>query len=121
MTLAEMADHVCATARQNAAADVAQAKLYLKARYEMIWNGSLWKDAIWGYDIDYDLTAELANDLPFNNVFAIRRGCWLFPEQVGQVLAVRKSDQPLSIVNRFDLYRASLDEFEQEGEPVKWA
>lgn len=121
MTLEELADEVCATARATDTTSVARAKKYLARRYEMIWNEALWKDSIWGYDINYDVAATLYNELPFGNVFSIKRGAWLFPEAVGQVLAVRRTDEPLSVANQFDFYRQALDQYAQTGDPIQWA
>jgi hypothetical protein len=116
MTLEEMAEEVCATARASDTAAVERAKKYLARRYEMIWNEALWKDAIWGYNIPFDQDADQA----FGNQHAMLRGAWLFPECVGQVLAVRRTEEPLTVANQFDFYRESLDAYEETGDPIKW-
>lgn len=122
MTLAEMADFVCGKVRQEDATSVLRAKAYLARRYAMIYNGELWKDSLWGYDFSYDTTDLntdpvniLYNALPFGNVYAVRRGAWLFPAAVDKVLALRATDGPLPVTSEQDFYRITLDAFAEAG------
>lgn len=122
MTLAEMADFVCGKVRQTDATSITRAKEYLARRYGMIYNGELWKDSLWAYDFDFDTTdlnttpaGILYNSLPFGNVYAMRRGAWLFPAAVDKVIALRTADGPLPVTSEQDFYRITLDAFAETG------
>lgn len=46
MTLKELANLVCLKAHRNDSMALSEAKAYLRARYEMIWNAFLWRDSL---------------------------------------------------------------------------
>jgi len=46
MTLGEIANLVCLKAHRNDDTALSEAKAYVRARYEMIWNAQLWRDSL---------------------------------------------------------------------------
>lgn len=122
MTLAEMADFVCGKVRQTDTASIAKCKSYLARRYGMIYNQELWKDSLWAYDFTFD-TTDLSTDpvniiyntLPFGNVYAVRRGAWLFPAAVDKVVSVRASNNPIPVTSEQEFYKQDLDAYALTG------
>lgn len=118
MTLAEMADFVCGKARANDAASLAACKKYLRQRYEMIYNDQLWRGSL--YMHTFELPA-LERDYVPNFTPIGQAGVYFFPTVVDRVLGLRQTSGEIGVVDELELYRGSLDEYDQDGEPVQFS
>lgn len=118
MTLLEMAQFVADKVRRNDAASQARCKLYLRRRYEMIWNEGLWRSSV--YRHDFTIQPASVAELPFANQWCNAAGIQNLPPSVDRVLALRRQDAGVRVEMAESLYRCGVDEFEQEGVPMKF-
>lgn len=113
MNLLEMANFVCGKVRKTDAASVLKAKEFLNNRYKLIYNGSLWRDALWIWEFTF--TPEVIG------VPESWDGIKFLPGVVDRLVALRTTDQPMAGVADEHLFRAGLDEFAREGVPARFA
>lgn len=76
MTLAEIADYVCAIVCQTDADSVTACKLFTRARYRMLWDAAPWREALAVQAVETDPAdgGELIVPYPISRVMAIRSG-----------------------------------------------
>lgn len=120
MTLSEMASLVCGKVRQSDAASVARCKEYLRQRYLMIAAEELWNDLIARLEFTFNVTETVAGNLFGPNLFGRSAGIWHLPAGVDRVLSVRTSDGGLPVVDRFQMFSTTLDQFAETGEAVQF-
>jgi hypothetical protein len=113
VNLSELASFVCGKARQRDASSLVKCKEFLSRRYELIYNESLWRDSLW--TLDFTFTPEVLG------VPESWDGIKFMPSVVDRLVALRVTDQPLSVVADEQLYRSSIDEFTQEGAPARYS
>lgn len=149
MTLSEMAQFVCRKVRATDADALLRCREFLRKRYEMVAKDELWNDLLyslaWTWEVpkftlvpaadpeatpptllalgDFSLTnpADTNVSLPgWGNWFSRRNGIWHLPPTVDRVLALRMSQQPLAVMDEFQMYRQSLAAFEATGVPLSF-
>lgn len=122
MTLEDMASFVTSKVRQTDAAAVARCKLFLRQRYEMIWNDALWRASVYRHDFTYEVAPAVAaaSQPPFGNYWCAPAGIRALPPTVDRVLALRRTSGGLPVEQAEGLFRYGVDEFEESGTPVKF-
>lgn len=120
MTLSEMASLVCGKVRQSDTASLARCKEYLRHRYLMISAEELWNDLLARLEFTYNISETVAANLFGPNFYGRSAGIWHLPAGVDRVLAVRSSDYQLPVVDRFQMFSTTLDQFSETGEAVQF-
>jgi len=112
MNLGEMATFICRKVRASDVNALRDCKAFLKQRYQLIYDESLWRDSIWGWDFTFtpDLVAKPES----------YGGTYLLPDVVGRLLALRSENEQVRSVPEEQLYRSSINEFSQTGNPVRF-
>ncbi|HEY8904278.1 MAG TPA: hypothetical protein VIM48_11240 [Chthoniobacterales bacterium] len=105
MTLIELSNLVCLKVHRNDDASIAEAKAYLRARYEMIWNSYLWRDTL----------CEVL--IPANDVDQVM----ILPGIVDRVVNVLWDARPLAVESLQIVYRAEPMRINAPGDPGKFA
>ncbi len=119
MTLSDMAAFVCAKVRQQDATAVTRCKEFLRQRYEMLYADQLWRASL--YLHEFSIPA-LERDYDPNITTTGEEGMYFFPESVDRVLAVRYSEDQVDVIDELQLYRGTLDQYEEEeGAPLKFS
>lgn len=131
MNLVDMANYVAGKVRQTDAAAIARCRLFLRQRYEMIWNEALWRASVFRHDFTFRKVPILAPLPPFGNYWSnapysggttpTGGGVQMMPAMVDRVLALRRADAGIGVEMQEGLFRSALDEFEQTGVPMKFA
>ena len=121
MTLLEMAEYVSDKVRQSDAAAQERCKKFLRRRHEMIWNEALWRASVWRHDFTWELAPSFSSQPPFANYWSFAGGVVGLPPTVDRVLALRREDAGVAVTQMEELFRCGVDEFAQEGTPVKFA
>lgn len=118
MTLADMAAFVCAKVRQQDATAISRCKEFLRQRYEMLYADQLWRASL--YLHEFSLPAQ-ERDFDPNITTTGEEGMYFFPESVDRVLAIRFSEDQVDVIDELQLYRGTLDQYEEEGAPIKFS
>lgn len=121
MRLDDMASQACEEVRQTDQASLERCKRFLKRRYELLWNEALWRGSIYRHDFTFTPGPNFSPQPPFTNFWCQPGGMQALPSSVDRVLALRRTDAGVRIEAQEALYRTSLDEYEEEGEAVKFA
>jgi hypothetical protein len=104
MTIAQFAAHICGKMFKTDANSIAACKGFIRRRYQMIYDGSLWKDAL--------VLSTVAAD---SNIIVM-------PQEVGLVVGTRWGDgTTLDPVEFSFLLRTDPGAFERTGTPAKAA
>lgn len=115
-----MANYVAGKVRQSDAASLTRCKGFLNQRYKMIWNEGLWRASLYRHDFTLQPSVPTTTELPFANQWCNAAGVQSLPSTVDRVLALRRQNAGLAVDVHENLFRTSLDEFEEDGEPVKF-
>ena len=105
MTLGELANLVCLKVHRNDDASAAEARSYLRARYEMVWNAYLWRDTL----------CEVL--IPANDVDQVM----ILPGIVDRVVNVLWDNRPLAVESLQIIYRAEPMRINAALDPGKFA
>jgi hypothetical protein len=111
MTLTELVDYICTKSGMNSPEDQASARKFISKRYELIWNGYLWKDCLFGLDVAIDPSSNADH----------AEGIVLLPESVDRVVAVRTDVQSVRVHGIEDYYRVDPDQFLRTGAPTEFS
>lgn len=112
MNLGEMATFVCGKVRQTDTTSLAKCKEFLRQRYQMLYDESLWRDSVWAFQFTF--TPE-DSDKPESYA-----ATYFLPSVVDRLLALRTSDAQMMAAAEEMLYRSSIDEFAQSGTPARF-
>jgi hypothetical protein len=112
MNLATMAAFVCGKVRRSDAGSIAKCKEFLRQRYQVLYDESLWRDSVWAYEFTFT-----PNQTDKPESYA---ATYFLPSVVDRLLALRTTDNFMRSVAEETLYRSSIDEFAQSGTPVRF-
>lgn len=112
MTLDQLATYICGKVNQNEAEDVAACKTFLQRRHEMLWQESLWKDALVEYRATLD--PDTADYVPTSN-YLPAKGVLLLPPTIERVLAARTAGGALRVQRPEFYYTRDFDSFARTG------
>ena len=119
MNLLELATTACTSARAKDEDALADCKMFLNNRYQMIWEGELWKDSLstWSGNLASKSgdTVDLGNDWESN-----AEGYYLFPPIVSRVIAVRTGGKSLDASGVDRMFAVDPDAFARTGTPVDY-
>lgn len=105
MTLAELSDYICTKVGQSDDASAAACKLFLRRRYQMIWDYALWKESLFV--------------VPFSAIPSSSPGYTIgvLPPSVNQVVAIRPLADGRSVpeLDQTTLMRCDPGEFTRTG------
>lgn len=118
MTLSEMASFVCNKVRQTDTTAIARCKEFLRQRYEMVYADQLWRASLYLHEFSLPVTAR---DYDPNITTTGEEGMYFMPSAVDRVLAVRQNEDQMDVIDELQLYRGSLDQYEEEGSPLKYS
>lgn len=119
MTLADMADFVCAKVRQQDDSSKTRCKAFLRQRYEVIWAEEMWKDSLFLWEFTFDVAGDAA-DVAGPNAFGRSVGVWHAPSSVDRPLALRMGTRGIAVEDDFQPFRDSLDVFAETGAPINF-
>lgn len=119
MNLIELATTVCTSTRSKDDDAVADCKMFLNNRYQMIWEGELWRDSLstWSGRLGAQSgdTVDVGNDWESN-----AEGYYLFPSIVSRVIAIRTAGKSLDASGVDRMFSIDPDAFARTGTPVDY-
>lgn len=119
MNLIDLATTVCTTVRAKDDDAVSDCKRFLNNRYQMIWEGELWRDSLstWSGRLASSSsdTVDLGNDWESN-----AEGYYLMPPIVSRILAIRTAGKSLDASGIDRMFSIDPDAFARTGNPVDY-
>ncbi len=117
MNLGEMVDFVCGKTRRASSTAQEKCRGFIANRYAMIYNSALWKDSL--YRLEFNVPVTGSATFPNTNALAAA-GYFFFPSIVDRVLAIRRDDGIVNVVDPFEVFKTTMDEFEESGTVVNF-
>jgi hypothetical protein len=119
MNLIELATTVCTSVRAKDDDAVADCKMFLNNRYQMIWNGDLWRDSL--YTWAGKLGAQSGDSVDLGNDWESNaEGYYLFPQIVARVLAIRTTGKTIDVAGVDRMFAVDPDAFLRTGTPMDY-
>ncbi len=112
MNLSEMAAFICGKVRKTDNESVAKCKGFINHRYRVVYNKSLWRDALWQFQFTF--TPNLASAPESYDSIQ------MMPNIVDRLVSLRTTDQRIIGVADEHLFRSGIDEFTQSGPPARF-